>query len=330
MQKGIPVPFSLNPLDPRFVSAKPIESAPQAIVEQLERQGDLFITRKRNGHAVYVAVTGTKASDIRLYSRGVREITDRFPAIIDELRSLGLPKGTLLAGELVIAIDGVDEPSAMSRYTLSHPTRSIELQKAENARIELAFFNVIARKGKIVVDEQFDDRLCMLLDMAGDARHQVSVVEVLDVPLAAAQKKSISLKWEGLVLYDRFALSRYALDGKFDQVPRPYGCWKWKEYLESDFVAVGWKPSTASSHFGQVKDLLIAQYDPESRELVDWGKAGKGISKKDRLDYMDPSLYPMVFEIKFERRTPNNRLINARIMRRRFDKKPEECVGPRL
>ncbi len=328
MQKGIPIPFSLNPLDRRLVSAKPIEVAPPAIVKQLERQRDLMITRKRNGHAVYVSVTGSKAGDIGLYTRGIRGITEHFPTIVDEIRSLKLPKGTLLVGELVTAINGVDEPSAISRFTLSHPEKAITIQQEECVRFELALFNVVAHKGRIVVDEEFHNRHCMLLDMAGDARNQVNVVEILDLPLAAAQKKSVASQWEGLVLYDRFARSRYALNGKFDQVPRPYGCWKWKEYLEGDFVAVGWKPSSAASHHGQVRDLLIAQYDPDTKKLLDWGKVGKGISKKERREFMDESLYPMVFEISFERRTPNNRLINAKIMRRRFDKEPEECIGP--
>jgi hypothetical protein len=35
-----------------------------------------------------------------------------------------------------------------------------------------------------------------------------------------------------------------------------------------------------------------------------------------------------VVELKFERRTPNKRLIHARMMRPRFDKKSEECISP--
>jgi hypothetical protein len=37
----------------------------------------------------------------------------------------------------------------------------------------------------------------------------------------------------------------------------------------------------------------------------------------------------MVFEIQFERRTKNRRLILAKIIRQRLDKEPEECFSPR-
>ena len=77
-----------------------------------------------------------------------------------------------------------------------------------------------------------------------------------------------------------------------------------------------------------MKDLTIAQYDRKRGELVDWGRIGVGLSKQDRIDYMNDALYPMVFEIKFERTTTNNRLIHGRIMRRRLDKAPRECITP--
>jgi ATP-dependent DNA ligase len=328
VQKGIYVPFSLKPLDSKFVGPKPIESAPENLLRELEKRGDLVITRKRNGHAAYVAIAGSAASDIGLYTRGIGNITNHFPSIVEEVRSLQLPVGTLLAGELVIAIDSVDEPSMMTRFTLSKPARSIALQKEMQTQCSLALYNVIAFREKMVLELPFRSRWEILEQVLATPLPQVTMVEVLRMPLARAKQRSIASQWEGLVLYDRNAISAYRLDGKIDLVPRPYGCWKWKEYMESDFVAYGWVPSTASSHFGQVRDVLIGQYDPKKHTMVHWGKVGKGLSKKDRSTYMDDSLYPMVFEIKFERRTPNNRLINARIVRRRLDKKPIECIGP--
>jgi ATP-dependent DNA ligase len=131
-----------------------------------------------------------------------------------------------------------------------------------------------------------------------------------------------------LVLYDAHAGSEYRLDGKTELPPRPDGCWKWKDYAEGDFVATGWVPSTSNRFKGLVKDLLIAQYHPVSGDLVPWGKVGVGLTSSERLQYTDNSLYPMVFEVKFETRTKNNRLIAARILRRRFDKLPRECVSP--
>jgi hypothetical protein len=59
-----------------------------------------------------------------------------------------------------------------------------------------------------------------------------------------------------------------------------------------------------------------------------YGKDGTGLTAEQKREYTNDSLYPMVFEVKFERRTLNNRLIGAHILRRRFDKDPRECFSP--
>ena len=320
-------PFSLSPLSRGFVGAKPIEFAPDSLLEGLEARHDLLIERKRNGHAGYVTLTGARRRT-RIYSRGINELTANFPHLVEGLRNLRIPEETLLAGEMFVQAGGIDSPEIFSRFARSKREKSLALQR-EYAPVHLALFNVIVYRGTSVVHYPYADRLDMLEEMAiaGPAGN-VRVVDVLNYPFACAKEMSIAGKWEGLVLYDRKAGSEYRLDGRIDQTPRPEGVWKWKDYLEGDFVATGWIPSTASSHTGCVKDLTIAQYDRKRGELVDWGRIGVGLSKQDRIDYMNDALYPMVFEIKFERRTANNRLIHGRIMRRRLDKAPRECITP--
>jgi ATP-dependent DNA ligase len=320
--------FSLRPLDRNFVGAKPIESAEPSVVAALEDQGRLIIERKRNGNAAFISVTGESNHNVGLYSRSIHELTHHFPSMVDELRSIGIPNDTLLSGELLAQVEGVDSPEKFGEYARSKPARAVALQ-LEGEPIRLSLFNVIVHKGKSVIHLPYEDRLDILREtLHRHSPHQVNVVEVLDVPFAQATARSIASKWEGLVLYDAKAGSTFRLNGRHDLTPRPEGCWKWKDYLEGDFVATGWIPSTAASHAGLVKDLEIAQYDPITRELVPWGKVGIGISKQQRQEFTDPSLYPMVFEILFERRTVNKRLIHARILRRRFDKGPEECIAP--
>lgn len=320
--------FSLNPLEKNFVGAKPIERADEQVLSELESRGQLIIERKRNGNAAHIPITGERSHAIGLYSRSILELTHHFPSIVEELRSMNLPPDTLLSGELLTQEDGVDAPDAFGRYARSKPERAVSLQ-AKQSPIQLSLFNVVVHKGKSVVHLPYENRLDILRTLLQrHAPQQVSVVEVLTESLAVARTRSILERWEGLVLYDARAGSAYRLDGRHDLVPRPDGCWKWKEYQEGDFVATGWVPSTAASHLGLVKDLLIAQYDPISRELVHCGKVGIGITKSERREYTNAALYPMVFEIMFERRTKNNRLIQARIMRRRHDKSPKECIAP--
>lgn len=324
----VSLPFSLHPLDKNFVGPKPIERMREDQIRELEDADRLIIERKRNGHGGLAAVTGLRKRRIELYSRGVHELTQKFPDIVNELRDMNIPRDTLLAGEMVVSENGIDSPGAFNRLAKSSPERAIDLQKSLGP-VSLAIFNVMVYKGRSVISLPYADRLDIICELA-DRRSAVNVrvVQVVTQSLEQAQATVKEREWEGLVLYDLTAPSAYRLDGRTDEPPRPDGCWKWKPYLEGDFVATGWIASESEKYKGLVKDLRIAQYDPATRELVAWGKVGVGLSAADRREFANDALYPMVFEVKFERRTPKKRLINARILRRRTDKAPEECFSP--
>jgi ATP-dependent DNA ligase len=318
--------FSLQPLDTRFVGPKPVENTPLPVIEKLEESGDLITERKRNGYGSYVCLTGVRKPRVAFYTRGVDDITAKFPSLRDEMRSVNGPSNSLFVAEMFTEVGGSDSPGAYTSIVKSKADQAIALQRDQ--QVKLALFNVLVHKGKSVTHLPYADRLDIVRNtLAKHAGPAIQVVEVLDVPFSDARARSLSQKWEGLVLYDRRASTEYHV-GTNARTPRPEGCWKWKPYIEGDFVATGFVPSTASSHAGAVKDFLIAQYNPLTGELEEWGRCGIGISEAKRREYADAALYPMVFEIRFERRTKNRRLILAKILRRRFDKKPEECLSP--
>lgn len=320
------LPFSLQPLDKTFVGPKPIEEAPLSVIHELEAEGNLIIERKRNGHCSYITNGG---GQMNLYSSGINELTEKVPRIASELRALKMPKDTMVVGELFVSVSGVDDLGAFGGIARSNPSRAVAMQK--DIPVRLALFNIVAHRGKSVIHYPYQDRLDMLRGLC--AKHQsdaVGVVDVLDMNFDTARKAVTDNSWEGLVLYSRHAGSTFRTDGRKEQPPRPHGCWKWKPYNEGDFVATGWVPSTSNKFKGLVKDLLISQYDPITHSLVSWGKVGVGLSTAERKEYTDNSLYPMVFEVKFERRTPNSRLISAHILRRRFDKHHSECYSPNV
>ena len=318
--------FDLFPLEKGFVGAKPIEKANDSVFLELERNDNLIIERKRNGHAALVPVTGFgRERRIELYSRGISSLSSRFPALVEELREMNIPKDTLLGGEMLACVNGNDSLETFLRFVKSNPERAVALQ-ANGSPINLVFFNVIVHKGKPVASLPYIDRLDIVRELF--AKHQaraLSVVEVLDESFEAAKAKSLANGWEGLVLYDKRASSTYRLDGKSEDAPRPLGCWKWKRYHTEDFVVTGWVPSTTASRLGMVKDFKIAQYN-KAGELVPCGKVSSGVTVKQRKELADDSLYPMVCEIKFPHRTVKNRLSFAEIVRFRIDKTPRECV----
>lgn len=321
-------PFSLHPLYKSFVGPKPIDEAPEDHIRELESADKLIIERKRNGHGGLVATTGFRHQYVELYSRGVHELTRKFPDIVDELRGMSIPPNSLLAGELVLSINGIDDPDAFNGLAKSSPANAIQKQKTLGP-VRFALFNVIVHKGKSVIKLPYGDRLDIIRELT--ARRRVTNVNIVDIVTQSFEQAKATVKereWEGLVLYDKGAGSKYRLDGRTDDPPRPPGCWRWKPYKEGDFVATGWIPSDSKKFKGLVKDLLIAQRDPITKEFVSCGKVGNGLTPKQKRDFADDALYPMVFEVKFLRRTLNNRLISASVLRHRTDKEPVDCFSP--
>jgi ATP-dependent DNA ligase len=322
------LPFSLHPLDPKFVGPKPIEQAPLATIEELQAANKLIIERKRNGHCSYTTVGGTDRA-VHIYSTGISHLTEKVPSIVEEIRGLNLPRDTMFAGEMFVDFKGYDDLGKFGGIALSGTENALALQKER--RVQLAAFNIIAHKGKSVIHLPYADRLDLLRELfAKRASESIHVVEQLPLTFKAAQEQVLKNRWEGLVVYSKDAGSEFRVDGIKERPPRPDGCWKWKPRSEGDFVVTGWIPSTSKTFMGMVKDFEIAQRDPGTGKLVPWGKVGIGITPAERKKYANNSLYPMVWEVEFERRTPNSRLIGACLKRQRFDKEPKECFSPEL
>lgn len=326
MARVRPIPFPIYPLSPNLVIPKPRTSVPEASVKQLEKEGQLIITQKRDGHAA-LAVISDQVDSVRLYSRGIVDVTDKFPHLVKALEDAKLPAGTILAGEVLVNQNGKDQLDRIQSIMSSKSERSLQLQ-TEGVQADIAFFNAIAVDNVLKITEPFENRLTSLQELTQRTSQHVGVIESLSFTFTAAKQHSLASDWEGLVLYDSKAHSEIRLDGKFDQTPRPDGCWKWKDLLEDDFVATGFVPSTAESHAGGVKDFHIAQYHPVSGELINCGKVGSGLSRRERYELTNPSCYPLVVQVEFERRFPSMKLRSGRILRVRTNKSPRECLLP--
>jgi len=255
-------------------------------------------------------------------------VTDKFPHLVKEIALCSFPPGTLVVGEILIEQDGIDFRDTFGSIASSGIENALRLQK-ELGLARFVLFDLVVFGGTLLVDEPYTTRLTAL--QAALVYHPLeflSVIEVLDLSFAEAKNRSIKSGWEGLVLYDADAASEIRMDGNFNNTPRPAGSWKWKPIQEDDFVITGWTKSKKGRNKGFVKDFLIAQYHPITGELVDCGKVGTGLTLAARQKYADDALYPMVFEIRFERRTSKNKLDQGCILRQRSDKEPKECILP--
>ena len=316
--------------DKTFVGPKPREEITSRDLKRilsLQRAKRLHIQRKRDGYGTYIPIVG---ETVGLYSRQNTSWHGKFRNLERELRGIGLPDETLLCGEM-LAFDkkGQDDPHLFGRFARTNRDGSILLQKGYDP-VHLALFDVLKYDGRDVSALSYEKRLGIVHDICASSRDHISVAEHVDLPFEAAQEHGNRLKWEGLIIRDLDAGTAFSLDGNKDEPPRPDGCWKKKPFQEADFIAIRWIPSDSKKYKGLVRDLILAQYDSRTGELVEWGPVGNGLTEEQKRRFTDDSLYPFVVQVKFELRTRNYRLQKASIMRVRDDKTPSECRYPPL
>lgn len=323
----MPVNFSLHPLDPRFIAAKPKNSVLESTVLKLQDQGRLVQTRKRDGYFTHAVIT---KKGTRLYTRGHADVTGRYLDIAGEISDLGLPTNTVLSGELLVDQGGFDEFALLSEITKSNVEASIELQQSYPLRYML--FNIPILRGRDITSVANRKRFDYIRELFLKRETRLTHVQpMVELPGEFATNKNLvrRRRWEGMVLYDSMAGTKFALHGKLATPPRPIGAWKWKPLLEDDFIAYDFVIATKGRNIGRVKDFKLAQIHPGTGQRIECGRLSLGLSFEQRLQFTDPSLYPLVLEVAFESRFyPQGTLKNGRIRRIRDDKAPEECLFP--
>ena len=317
-----------DPPSKEFVLAKPVqrESYDEKIIYELEKQGRLIITRKRNGYKLFAIKAKGKW---KIYTDGFNEIfcVDH---IKQELEKLKLPNKTWLAGEGIVDIKDSDDFSRVAGILKSGKERALRIQK-EIGFVKLMVFGVIFWENKCRISDPYSEQLELIKKMLGkkQLKHLLPVT-VLDLTFdeakkkVAEEKKINSKSWEGLVLYDRNFVSSYRLDGKNPK--RPTGCYKWKPIYEDDFIV---RELAMNEKDKIVKEVLLCQIDPVTRQEFSCGKFG--LFSAEKRNWLATAGLPLVIQLEFEDRSESGKLINARIGEIGFrnDKKPENCIAPK-
>ena len=314
--------FDFESLSEGFVLAKPIqrEAYDPKVLEELEKEGRLIITRKRDGWKLFALFN--KNGKVRIFTDGLRDVSDRVPHIVKEFESLGWSKA-LLVGEGVMVINGKDERTAAASVLSSGPIRALEVQE-EMGFMRFVAFGIIFSLGACVLDLPYKILVNALkdLELQPSLKH-VSGVEVVDETLETAKKMVIENKWEGLVLYDSEFRSSFRLDGKNPE--RVKGCYKWKPIYEDDFIVRKWFASKTDPE--RLKEVEILQINPKTGKEFSCGKLG-GFTNEMRKK-LKKARYPIVMQVNFDGRFASGKLDNARFADIRKDKKPKDCVAPK-
>jgi len=307
----------LDPLDKSFVLSKPLQQDRYELTEiyELERQGRLIITRKRDGWKNFAVYT---KGLWKLYTDGMNEIRC-LDHIKKDLMKLKVPNDTVLVGEGLVDVSGDDNFGKVGAIFQSDTAKALKLQ-SEVGFVKFMTFDIVIWGGKSYLNTPYRERLANLQTLLSPKKklQNVMPLTVLDMTFDEAQKLVREKHWEGLVLYASDFVSSYRLDGKDPK--RPDGCYKWKPLFTDEFIVRKWLPHLADAT--KVKEVAISQIDGTGREM-DCGKFGL-FDGKTR-EWLRTAKYPLVIEILFEHRFDSGKLRNARLVRFRDDKKPEGC-----
>lgn len=345
------------------------------------KAGRVLYTLKRDGLAYWVVVDFY--GNVVLYSRrsrawndkeGPKELPDgtldfstvvpwsaRFPHLVDSVRRLGFPTGTMLACELVPSV-GADNFPLVAGYTKGYTERAL----TDMSRYGLPMFYIwdlpFYAGEDLVSHKTVKERHSLLHDHYNRAG-QVPYVQpvqymTFEVPEDASEFAKAH-KLEGWVVVDPDAVygdKAWNLKGKPD---RPSTCAKLKPTAEDDFIAL-WDPDKDSSgatygewgtgkheagklvtlpdgkkvKHGGVGSVGLWQYNSKG-ELVPICKCSSGMDFNFQARLTKAS-FPQVWQVEYRGRTyisdgeKTNALRHPTFVRLRDDKKPEECINPRL
>ena len=336
-------------------------------------KGQVLYTLKRDGVAKWVVVD--YYGNVVIYSRrsrpwndkeGPKELPDgtldfstvipwsaRFPHLVEEVKKMQLPPGSMLACELVM--HDRDNFPLVSGYTKGYTARALE-DMAKKGYPSLYVWDMPFYDGEDLVSNKTvrerHRRLqhhCALTDGV-----VVWPVQYFNFPNPeAASEYARKNKLEGWVVVDPDAIygdKAWNLKGKPD---RPSTCAKLKPRSEDDFVAI-WDPNdpkqAGSGKHEKGKTVTL----PNGQQVVHGGVGSVGLwqyNSKGELvftatcssgmDYefqaqLDVNSFPQVWQVEYLERTyisdgeKTNALRHPVFIRKRDDKTPQECVNERL
>jgi ATP-dependent DNA ligase len=347
----------------------------QARLLEKAKKGKVLYTLKRDGIAKWVIVD--YYGNIAIYTRRSRPWSDteapvelldgtldysktvrwaeRFPHLVDAVRRLQLPNGTMMAMELVAP--GEDNFPYVSGLTKGHTPRALEDMK-KGGLPEFYWWDVPFFDGEdLVRTRPVRDRYNLIKhhSMLGGMKNPINPIQWCEFPTpeeAVAYAKLHGL--EGWVVVDPDAVygdKGWNLKGKPD---RPSTVAKLKPWYEDDFVAM-WDPDKGVGEWGTgrhergkqvtlpngqivehggVGSMMLYQYN-DGGELVPICKCASGMAYEFQAQ-LRKEHFPMVIEVQYAERTyisegeKTNALRLPTFIRLRTDKVRTECVNSRL
>jgi bifunctional non-homologous end joining protein LigD len=315
-----------------FAPAKPIREIAPETAAQWDKAGLLAIQRKRDGMRHYLVAGTAKDGQVRVYSRGMDDMSAHFSRLTQEL---SLPAGTVLDAEFVVTTPkGADDFTAVSEICRSKPERAgrtLVSYEHKGCTVQFVVFDMLFYDRLPTWQLPYEQRYEAMVKALEQAHSQgrTHFYHVIPMPLMQRSLTDCIARvhargWEGLILWRKDQATQVHMN----RSPKRCNCYKFKPMREGDFVAIGFELGKGRNDevVGALNLALYTQRRPGvGMKFVSMGNVGTGFSDQQRMEALRWK-YPCVVEVKYEKRTKSG-LRFPSFLRKRDDKKPKECTA---
>lgn len=290
------------------------------LVSQVPSGTDWVFEEKYDGIR---ALAVRRGKNVRLYSRSLRDITDEFPEIAQDIASIG--DGDLVLDGEVVALDG----QGVSRFQL------LQRRGSGEAAPRYATFDLLEHRGRSLLEEPLGERREALERIVPARRGSLLIARRMERDGQRAYAVAKEKGWEGLIAKDERSLYHPGV--------RSREWLKVKVRKESEFVLGGYTaPAGTRTHLGA---LLVGLYDGDRLRYT--GKVGTGFSgatlaslgakleplRTERSPFDEPPRMrdvtwvrpKLVAQIAYAEWTSDGKLRQPAFLGLRTDKAPREC-----
>lgn len=319
-----------------FAPAKPIKTFDPNEMAKWDRDGLLYIQRKRDGMRHYLVSNSDGA--IRIYSSGKQDMTKHLQPLVE---NLGMPPRSVIDVELVVTVPGEKDSDGfltVSGIARSLPTRAQEMiaaSKKRGERVQLHAFDLLWWDGEPIYKQTYQKRYRLLKSAVPECttavpgkdenaslitmpllRHRDKENDGLLVTLSEAISMVKKNGWEGLVVWRKDQRTMVQMNG----TPKRINCWKLKPISEEDVVAYDFQKGKGKNANVVGKFLISDRKDGNG--WAPMGRCGTGLDDKTRKEALSWK-YPCVIQIEYDQKSEKG--FRFPVFRRlRLDKKPKE------
>jgi DNA ligase-1 len=255
--------FRLEPMAPlRPMLAQPAEDIDSA----MSALGEAVLDYKLDGARVQIHRVGP---DVRIFSRGLNDVTDRLPEVVGA--TLALPARQLVLDGEVLAMraDGRPLPFQVTMRRFGRSTDVDGLRESLPLRVFL--FDVMHADGEDLLDIPLERRAARLRGLAGDDVHVPRLVTADAAAAAAFLEQAFTAGHEGIMAKAPGSL--------YSAGNRGADWLKIKQAHTLDLVvlAAEWGSGRRT---GKLSNLHLGARDPDSGGFVMLGKTFKGLTDR--------------------------------------------------